>query len=395
MPLKAFAYLLTALMIVSFLPQHVFADISHLQGLKQEHIADNIALQFYPESKDTELIAKYFGPDRKLTAEQLLSVKKILLAQTLFANAAREIKLLETKNVSIAPDENEDLILSSLYHQHLLEKYEPSESELRQFYEENIVSLVANVENSTVAPFETTKDVLRQSLIQLRVDNHYLAMLVGAESAINALAVGQGMDHSMHMAGMRSMVGRSPAERTAYMTSHFEAGALIYNAGNTEAAVGHLSHPTSDMHQEEWQGLDAYGFDQSLFVHIPHMIKMGKMSKEEVNVMIDTARTNLHQVAKEAGTEPDEIIRFILSIAAEDYGKAVVDQTIQDEKRYQDVGGYLAVVNYWKDELSWFKRRKVSSSIQELIDLYQLKNTATVTTTDDFKNAIAHIQESI
>ena len=55
-------------------------------------------------------------------------------------------------------------------------------------------------------------------------------------------------------------------KRVAFMSGHVEAGLALYRAGFPEMAAKHLMHPVSETHSEERAGIDAFGFEQDLFL---------------------------------------------------------------------------------------------------------------------------------
>jgi len=355
-----------------------YADLNHLSGIRQYSIADDIISLVYPKSKDEALIQLYFKEGYQPNEKQLSQVKKMLLAQKLFSDAARELQYKTDIEQASSPEQEAE-VLSVMYLKYLKDKFQPSEAKIKEIYNEQIAPLNEGLGNVKVASFEDSRILLERNYLSNKIDDHYHTLLIGAKSMIDAVISNQSMMdpsmHAAHMASMRSMEGKSIAQRTAYMTSHFEAGAIIYTQGKIKEAMGHLSHPVSLMHKAEWEGLDKYGFKQAIFAHIQHMMmgNMGGFDEKKVLLMIDDARENLYTVAENADTDHVEITKFLLELAMQDYTASVVNAKVIDEKRYQDVAGYLTVVKYWNKNFWWFKGSNIKSKTKRLIELHTQK----------------------
>ena len=82
---------------------------------------------------------------------------------------------------------------------------------------------------------------------------------------------GEAVIEDTHTAG-HSEIGQLPIEkRVAFMAGHVQAGIALYRAGAPDQAAPHLLHPVSETHQAERTGIDALGFDQSIFLSVIHI----------------------------------------------------------------------------------------------------------------------------
>ena len=81
--------------------------------------------------------------------------------------------------------------------------------------------------------------------------------------------------------GAHTEIGQLPIEkRVAFMSGHVQAGIALYRAGAPDQAAPHLLHPVSETHQAERAGIDALGFDQSIFISVSEALEAGKPASE-------------------------------------------------------------------------------------------------------------------
>ncbi|MEM9014466.1 MAG: hypothetical protein AAGB02_05095 [Pseudomonadota bacterium] len=130
--------------------------------------------------------------------------------------------------------------------------------------------------------------------------------------------------------------------RLAFMTGHVEAGLALYRAGAPEMAAPHLLHPVSETHQSERSGLDALGFDASIFEAVSEALENGTPANE-VEPQLEAAEENLAMLATKAGGDPNEIIRFLMDVIVAEYTVAINDGTVTDPGEYQDAYGFAVV----------------------------------------------------
>jgi hypothetical protein len=126
------------------------------------------------------------------------------------------------------------------------------------------------------------------------------------------------------------------------MTGHVEAGLALYRAGEPEMAAPHLLHPVSETHAAERAGLDALGFDASLFEEVSAALEAGRPAAD-VEPQLRAAQENLSMVAEQAGGDPAEVIRFLMETIVEEYQVAITDGAISDPGEYQDAYGFAIV----------------------------------------------------
>ena len=130
--------------------------------------------------------------------------------------------------------------------------------------------------------------------------------------------------------------------RLAFMTGHVEAGLALYRAGEPEMAAPHLLHPVSETHASEREGLDAYGFDATLFEAVSKALEEGRPASE-IEPQLKAAEENLQLVAERVGGNTSEIINFLLDKIIEEYDIAITDGAVSDPGEYQDAYGFAVV----------------------------------------------------
>ncbi|NNU17033.1 hypothetical protein HK107_11945 [Parvularcula sp. ZS-1/3] len=156
--------------------------------------------------------------------------------------------------------------------------------------------------------------------------------------------------------------------RLAFMAGHVEAGLALYRAGEAEMAAKHLLHPVSETHAGEREGLDALGFDASLFEEVSKALDEGRAASE-IEPQLAAAQANLAMLAKKAGGDPAEIIRFLMDTIVEEYQIAITDGAVTDPGEYQDAWGF-AVVARDRAELFDEKPEGIDAALDSLIALW-------------------------
>ena len=131
-------------------------------------------------------------------------------------------------------------------------------------------------------------------------------------------------------------------KRLAFMTGHVKAGLALYRAGEPQMAAPHLLHPVSETHEAERAGLDALGFDASIFEAVSKALEEGRPAAE-IEPQLQAAEQNLADVAEQAGGDDVEVIRFLLDTIVEEYTVAITDGAVSDPGEYQDAFGFAIV----------------------------------------------------
>ena len=126
------------------------------------------------------------------------------------------------------------------------------------------------------------------------------------------------------------------------MSGHVQAGIALYRAGAPDQAAPHLLHPVSETHQAERAGIDALGFDQSIFISVSEALEAGKPASE-IQPQLRAAEANLAKMQKKAGGDPAEIIRFLMDTVVEEYAIGVNKGEITDPGEYQDAYGFTII----------------------------------------------------
>ena len=143
--------------------------------------------------------------------------------------------------------------------------------------------------------------------------------------------------------GAHTEIGQLPIEkRVAFMSGHVQAGIALYRAGAPDQAAPHLLHPVSETHQAERAGIDALGFDQSIFISVSEALEAGKPASE-IQPQLRAAEANLAKMQRKAGGDPAEIIRFLMDTVVEEYAIGVNKGEITDPGEYQDAYGFTII----------------------------------------------------
>ena len=143
--------------------------------------------------------------------------------------------------------------------------------------------------------------------------------------------------------GAHTEIGQLPIEkRVAFMSGHVQAGIALYRAGAPDQAAPHLLHPVSETHQAERAGIDALGFDQSIFISVSEALDSGKPASE-IEAQLKAAEANLAKLQRKAGGDPAEIIRFLMDTVVEEYAIGVNKGEITDPGEYQDAYGFTII----------------------------------------------------
>ncbi len=131
-------------------------------------------------------------------------------------------------------------------------------------------------------------------------------------------------------------------KRLAFMSGHVEAGLALYRAGKPEMGAKHLLHPVSETHATERVGLDALGFDASLFEAVSTALERG-LPASEIETQLLAAEENLASVAAQAGGDTLEIIDYLMETVLDEYAIGVTDDLVTDAGEYQDAYGFTVV----------------------------------------------------
>lgn len=131
-------------------------------------------------------------------------------------------------------------------------------------------------------------------------------------------------------------------KRVAFMTGHVEAGLALFRAGAPEQAAKHLLHPVSETHASERAGIEALGFDQSLFVQVSDALAQGRPASE-IEPQLAAVEANMALLQKNAGGNPRELIAYLMDMVIEEYKIGVTDGAITDPGEYQDAFGFTVV----------------------------------------------------
>lgn len=131
-------------------------------------------------------------------------------------------------------------------------------------------------------------------------------------------------------------------KRLAFMTGHVKAGLALYRAGEPQMAAPHLLHPVSETHKAERAGLDALGFDASVFEAVSKALEEGRPA-EEIEPQLAAAEANLALMSEKAGGDDADIIRYLMDTIVEEYTIAITDGKVSDPGEYQDAFGFAVV----------------------------------------------------
>ena len=171
-------------------------------------------------------------------------------------------------------------------------------------------------------------------------------------------------------AGEGGHAGELPlTNRLAFMMGHVEAGLALYRAGEPEMAAPHLLHPVSETHAAERKGIDALGFDGELFEAVSDALASGKAASE-IEMQLLAAEANLDAVAKEAGGDTVEIIKFLMGTIIEEYSAGVSDGKIVEAGEFQDAYGFAVVASDRASSIEGDAGTRVRKELRALIGLW-------------------------
>lgn len=154
--------------------------------------------------------------------------------------------------------------------------------------------------------------------------------------------------------------------RLAFMSGHVATGLALYRAGEPEMAAPHLLHPVSETHADERTGIDALGFDGSLFEAVSAALE-GGVAASEVEEQLLAAEANLKSVAEAAGGDPASIINFLMDTVLEEYAVGVTDGVVTDAGEYQDAFGFATVALERADAFDAETAAAVKAEIETLL----------------------------
>ena len=165
-------------------------------------------------------------------------------------------------------------------------------------------------------------------------------------------------------------IGALPVEqRLAFMSGHVKAGIALYRAGEPAMGAPHLLHPVSETHQAERAGLDALGFDASIFEAVSAALDAGKPAAE-IEPQLSAAEANLEAVAAKAGGDTANIITYLMGVIVEEYTIAITDGQVTDAGEYQDAWGFAQVAKDRAASLPAGQREAVIAELDALIALW-------------------------
>lgn len=165
-------------------------------------------------------------------------------------------------------------------------------------------------------------------------------------------------------------IGTLPIEnRLAFMSGHVKAGIGLYRAGEPAMAAPHLLHPVSETHQAERAGLDALGFDASIFEAVSTALDAGQPA-EAVEPQLRAAEANLDAVAEKAGGDAASIITYLMGVVVEEYTISITDGQVTDAGEYQDAWGFAQVAKDRAAGLPAGTRDAVIAELDTLIALW-------------------------
>lgn len=131
-------------------------------------------------------------------------------------------------------------------------------------------------------------------------------------------------------------------KRVAFMSGHVEAGLALYRAGLPKQAAKHLLHPVSETHAAERAGVDALGFNQSVFEQVSIALEQGRPA-EEIEPQLAAAEANIALLQQNSGGDPAAVIDYLMDTVIEEYRIGVRDGEITDPGEYQDAFGFTVV----------------------------------------------------
>ncbi|MDJ0921625.1 MAG: hypothetical protein QNI84_10890 [Henriciella sp.] len=159
------------------------------------------------------------------------------------------------------------------------------------------------------------------------------------------------------------------ANRVAFMAGHVQAGLALYRAGAPDQAAPHLLHPVSEMHAAERDGIDALGFDQSLFEQVSAALDAGQPA-EDVEPLLAAAQANISLMMQNAAGDPSTLIAYLMDTVVEEYQIGVTDGEITDPGEYQDAFGFVVTALEIAGSVEGEAASRVISELQTLLAMW-------------------------
>ena len=158
-------------------------------------------------------------------------------------------------------------------------------------------------------------------------------------------------------------------KRVAFMSGHVEAGLALYRAGAPEQASQHLMHPVSETHASERVGIDALGFDATLFEAVSKALEAGKPASE-LEPQLKKAEENTALMQQKAGGDTKDIIKYLMGTVGDEYGVGVEAGKITDPGEYQDAFGVSVVALKMAGRIEDPKAAVLTTELEALVALW-------------------------
>ncbi len=155
-------------------------------------------------------------------------------------------------------------------------------------------------------------------------------------------AAGEGEGEGEGEGATTAMTALPVAHRVAFMSGHVAAGLALVRAGAADQAAPHLTHPVSETHADERAGIDALGFDQSIFLGLSKALEEGNPIGE-LEPQLKAAEANMALLREKAGGDPASTISYLMDTVFEEYRVGVTDGAITNAGEYQDAFGFAVV----------------------------------------------------
>lgn len=158
-------------------------------------------------------------------------------------------------------------------------------------------------------------------------------------------------------------------KRVAFMSGHVAAGLALYRAGAPGEAAQHLLHPVSETHASERAGIDALGFEASVFEQVSTALEEGKPASE-IEPMLQAAEQNMALVRSNAGGDAVDVISYLMDTIVEEYTIGVTDGAITDPGEYQDAYGFGVIALDCAKSLTGDEAARTVSELETLVAMW-------------------------
>ncbi|MEZ5997390.1 MAG: hypothetical protein R3B98_01700 [Hyphomonas sp.] len=162
-----------------------------------------------------------------------------------------------------------------------------------------------------------------------------------------------------------------PGERALRFDVHVQAALALAKAGEAGEAAGQLRAAMDGVDPGELPGLQALGFDPSVFDSAALALEAGA-SPDDAAISLDAVAAAVTELRQKAGLEsPKEEIDWLMNQCVKQYQRGVsIDNQIVDFAAYQDAYGYAVVTRDVADRLDAKEAQDIQLELELLVRMW-------------------------